>query len=324
MKALLVKQLGLPDKLVIEDMPSPRPGKGEVVVSVKAAAVNFHDTLIIQGLYQHKPPLPFSPGADAAGVIKEVGEGVTGFQPGDPVLALMRFGAFAEEILVPLNRLTRLRPGTSFEQAAAFGLTYTTAYYGLHDCGHLARGETLVVLGAGGGVGAAAVDLGKAMGAQVIACASSDEKLAAARSRGADALVNYAKEDLREALKRLTNGRGADVVCDPVGGNLVEPVVRSMAYKGRYLVIGFASGDIPKLALHWTLLKSCSIIGVSRGNLMDIEPAVASRNAEVLAEWLAEARLHPVITARYPFERTSQALHDLMHGRIHGKAIIII
>lgn len=324
MRALLVKTLGLPDKLVLEDIPSPHPGKGEVVVSVKAAGINFHDTLIIQGLYQHKPPLPFSPGADAAGVIKEVGEGVTGFKPGDPVIALMRFGAFAEEIVVPLDRLTHLRPGTDFEQAAAFGLPYTTTYHGLHDCGRLAQGETLLVLAAGGGIGAAAVDLGKAMGARVIACASSEEKLETARKLGADELVNYEKEDLREALRNLTKGRGVDVVCDPVGGKYAEAAVRSMAYKGRYLVIGFASGDIPKLALHWTLLKSCSIVGVSRGNFMDVEPEAASRNADVLAGWLAEGRLHPLITARYPFEKTAQALDDLMNRRVSGKAVVIL
>ena len=324
MRAILVKALGLPDTLVMEDIPSPRPGKGEVVVTVKAAGVNFHDTLIIQGLYQQKPPLPFSPGADVAGVIKEVGEGVTGFKPGDPVIGLLRFGAFAEEVIVPLERLTALRPGTDFEQAAAFGLPYTTTYYGLHDCGHLAAGETLLVLGAGGGIGAAATDLGKAMGARVIACASSDDKLDACRKRGADDVINYEKQDLRETLKQLTGGRGVDVVCDPVGGRYAEPAVRSMAFKGRYLVIGFASGQIPKIPLNLTLLKSCSIIGVSRGNLMDIEPKSASRNADVLAGWLAAGKLHPMITARYPFERTAQALDDLMNRRIAGKAIVII
>ena len=324
MRAILVKALGLPDTLVMEDIPSPHPGKGEVVVTVKAAGVNFHDTLIIQGLYQHKPPLPFSPGADVAGVIKEVGEGVTGFKPGDPVIGLLRHGAFAEEVIVPLDRLTALRPGTDFEQAAAFGLPYTTTYYGLHDCGHLAAGETLLVLGAGGGIGAAAVDLGKVMGARVIACASSDEKLDACRKRGADDVINYEKQDLRETLKQLTRGRGVDVVCDPVGGRHAEPAVRSMAFKGRYLVIGFASGQIPKIPLNLTLLKSCSIIGVSRGNLMDIEPESASRNADVLAGWLAEGKLHPMITARYPFERTAQALDDLMNRRIAGKAIVVI
>jgi len=324
MRAILVKELGFPDKLVMEDIPSPHPGKGEVIVSVKAAGVNYHDTLIIQGLYQHKPTLPFSPGADAAGVVKEVGEGVTGYKPGDPVMAFLRFGAFAEEIIVPQVQLTRLRPGTDFEKAAAFGLTYTTTYHGLHDCGRLARGETLLVLAAGGGIGAAAVELGKLMGAHVIACASSEAKLETARKLGADETINYAKEDLREAVKRLTKGRGVDVVCDPVGGKYAEPALRSMAYKGRYLVIGFASGEIPKLPVHWALLKSCSIVGVSRGNFMDVEPEAAARNADTLTGWLAERKLHPVISVRYPFEKTAQALDDLMNQRVAGKEIITI
>jgi len=324
MRALLCKSHGLPDTLVLEDVPSLTPGKGEVVVQVKAAAVNFHDTLIIQNLYQHKPELPFSPGADLAGIIKAVGEGVTGYKVGDRVIGLLRWGGFAEEALVPAGRLAALPSGVDFPDAVALGLAYTTSYYGLKNCAHLAPGETLLVLGAAGGIGSAAVQLGSVMGARVIACASSAESLEICRRLGAAETINYHTDDLRDCVRRFTNGRGLDVVCDPVGGKLADAAVRGMAWQGRYLVIGFASGEIPRVPLNITLLKGCSILGVSRGQFMDREPEKSKANADELFAWLAAGKITPVITARYRLDQARDALNDMMQRKIHGKAVILI
>src|SRR4029077_17764871 len=235
MKAVLCKQFGPPESLVIEELPSPKAGAGEVVVSVKAASVNFPDVLIIQNKYQFKPPLPFSPGSELAGVVKAIGDGVTTVKAGDRVMAFTTYGAFAEEVKTEARRLLPLPPGMDFESAAAFGLTYATSDHALRDRGQLAAGETLLVLGAGGGVGLAAIEIGKALGARVVACASSDDKLAVCRAHGADDTINYATEDLRERIKALTGGRGADVIYDPVGGAYTEPALRSIAWRGRLL-----------------------------------------------------------------------------------------
>ena len=262
MKAVLCKAYGPPESLVVEELASPEPGPGEAVVTVKAASVNFPDVLIIQNKYQVKPPLPFSPGSEAAGIVKAVGDDVTDVKPGDRVMAFTTFGAFAEEVKTEARRLLPLPPGMDFTTAAAFGLTYATSDHALRDRGQLAAGETLLVLGAAGGVGLAAIEIGKALGARVIACASTDGKLAVCRAHGADATINYAAEDLRERVKALTNARGADVVYDPVGGEFTEPALRSIAWRGRLLVVGFAAGGIPKIPLNLTLLKGCSIVGV--------------------------------------------------------------
>src|SRR5262245_7403607 len=240
MKAVLCKQFGPPDSLVVEELPSPRPGAGEVVLAVKATSVNFPDVLIIQNKYQFKPPLPFSPGSELAGVVKEVGAGVQGYKPGDRVMAFTTYGTFAEEVKTDASRLIPLPEKMDFVTGAAFLLTYGTTDHALRDRGALAAGETLLVLGAAGGVGLAAVEIGKALGARVIACASSDDKLAVCRDHGADATINYATEDLRERLKALTEGRGADVIYDPVGGPYSEPAFRSIAWRGRHPVVGFA------------------------------------------------------------------------------------
>src|SRR6185436_2806424 len=266
MKAGLCKQYGPPDTLTFEELPSPRAGAGEVVVSVKAASVNFPDVLIIQNKYQFKPPLPFSPGSELAGVVKEVGAGVTNVKAGDKVIAFTTYGAFAEEVKTEAGRLLPLPEGMDFASGAAFLLTYGTSDHALRDRGALQAGETLLVLGAAGGVGLAAIEIGKALGARVIACASSDDKLAVCRAHGADDTINYAAEDLRERIKALTGGRGADVIYDPVGGPYTEPALRSIAWRGRLLVVGFAAGEIPKIPLNLTLLKGCSIVGVFWGD----------------------------------------------------------
>src|SRR5262245_33201207 len=231
MKAVLCKAYGPPESLVVEDIESPTPGPGEVVLSVKAASVNFPDVLIIQNKYQFKPPLPFSPGSEVAGIVKAVGEGVTNLKPGNAVMAFTTYGGFAEEVKADARSVLQLPAGMSFEQAAAFGLTYATSDFGLRDRGELKAGETLLVLGAAGGVGIAAIEIGKAVGAHVIACASTDDKLVACREHGADETVNYASEDLRERIKQLTGGKGVDVVYDPVGGPYTEPALRSLAWR---------------------------------------------------------------------------------------------
>src|SRR5581483_2516669 len=265
------KQYGPPESLVVEELPSPRPGPGEVVVSVKAASVNFPDFLIIQNKYQFKPPLPFSPGSELAGVVKEVGEGVTGWRAGDRVIAFTTYGAFAEEVRTEAGRLLRLPEDMDFTTGAAFLLTYGTSEHALQDRGQLKSGETLLVLGAAGGVGLAAIEIGRALGARVIACASSSDKLAVCREHGADATINYAtirdaQDEFRAEIKSLADGKGPDVVYDPVGGPYTEPALRSIAWRGRLLVVGFAAGEIPKIPLNLTLLKGCAIVGVFWGD----------------------------------------------------------
>src|SRR5256886_9667803 len=252
-KAVLCKQYGPPETLVVEELPSPRAGPGEAVVSVKAASVNFPDVLIIQNKYQFKPPLPFSPGSELAGVVKEVGAGVSNVRPGDRVIAFTTYGAFAEEVKTEAARLLPLPEKMDFVTGAAFLLTYATSDHALRDRGALKAGETLLVLGAAGGVGLAAIEIGSALGARVIACASSEDKLAVCREHGADATINYATEDLRERIKSLTEGRGVDVIYDSVGGAYTEPAFRSIAWRGRLLVVGFAAGEIPKLPLNLAL-----------------------------------------------------------------------
>src|SRR5204863_7166288 len=257
MKAVLCKSWGPPDALVVEGIPSPAPGKGQLLVSVKASGVNFPDVLLIQNKYQFKPELPFSPGSEIAGVVRQVGEGVHGFMPGDRVMAHIRWGGYAEEVVVDEALVTPVPAGLDFTVAASFGLVYATAYHALKDRAGIKAGETLLVLGAAGGVGLAAVELGKLFGARVIACASSDEKLETCRRFGVEVTINYEREDLREALKNL--GAAADIALDPVGGKYSEPAVRAIACKGRYLVVGFVSGEILKIQLNLVLLNGCVI-----------------------------------------------------------------
>ena len=322
MKALLCKRHGLPDTLVVEEVPDPAPGDGEVVVDVKAAGVNFPDVLIIQNKYQFKPELPFAPGAEVAGVVSAVGAGVTGLKAGDRVLGSCGHGGFAEKVIVKAGKTVKLPAGVDFDTAAAFTLTYGTSWHALKDRGQLQPGETLLVLGAAGGVGLAAIEIGKALGARVIAAASTDEKLAVCREHGADVLINYATEDLREAIKRETGGNGPDVIYDPVGGSYAEPAFRSIGWRGRYLVIGFANGEIPKLPLNLTLLKGASIVGVFWGAYTAREPDHFAADLEQMFSLVAKGELRPHISKRYPLAEGAQALEDLMNRRAVGKLII--
>ena len=322
MKAVLCKQFGPPDTLVLEELPSPRPGDGEVVVTVKAASLNFPDVLIIQNKYQFKPPLPFSPGSELAGVVKEVGAGVRQFRPGDKVMAFTTYGAFAEEVKTEASRLVKLPDGMSFETGAAFLLTYATTDHALRDRAALAAGETLLVLGAAGGVGLAAIEIGKALGARVIACASSDDKLAVCRDHGADATINYAAEDLRERLKALTEGRGANVIYDPVGGAYSEPAFRSIAWRGRHLVVGFAAGEIPKLPLNLALLKGASVVGVFWGDFVRREPARFAESLRQLTKWYGEGRLKPHVSQTLPLEKAAEALKLMAARQVKGKLVL--
>jgi NADPH2:quinone reductase len=322
MKAIVCKRWGGPDALVLEDVPSPRPGPGEVTIQVKAAGVNYPDLLIIQNKYQLKPALPFTPGAELAGVVKAVGSGVSHVEPGDRVVALVNVGAFAEECVASAARVLALPPEVDFAPAAAFSLTYGTAWLALKDRGQLAAGETLLVLGAGGGVGIAAIDVGKALGARVIAAASSDEKLAACRARGADETINYAREDLRERIRALAGERGVDVVFDPVGGPYSEPALRATGWRGRYLVIGFAHGEIPRLPLNLVLLKGSSVVGVYWGAWLSREPDASRREMQSLLGMLREGRLKPLVSARYPLARTAEALVAIAERRATGKIVI--
>jgi len=323
-KAVLCKSFGPPESLVVEDVPSPAPGPGEVVLSVKAASVNFPDVLIIQNKYQFKPPLPFSPGSEMAGVVKSVGDGVTGFKPGDTVMAITTYGAFAEEVKTEARRLLPIPTGMEFATAAAFGLTYATSEHALCDRGALQAGETLLVLGAAGGVGLAAIEIGKILGARVIACASSDDKLAVCRAHGADDTINYATEDLRERIKAITGGKGADVVYDPVGGPYTEPALRSIAWRGRLLVVGFAAGEIPKIPLNLTLLKGCAIVGVFWGEFTKREPESFAAAMSKLSRWYGEGRLKPHISATLPLERASEALTLMAERKVKGKVVLTV
>jgi NADPH2:quinone reductase len=322
-KAVLCKQYGPPESLVVEDVPSPVAGPGEVVVTMKAASLNFPDVLIIQNKYQFKPSLPFSPGSEVAGVVKAVGDGVTGFQPGDRVMAVTGHGAFAEEVKTEARRLLPIPEGMDDATAAAFTLTYGTSDHALVDRGQLEAGETLLVLGAAGGVGLAAIEIGKAIGARVVACASSDDKLAVCRQHGADETINYAAEDLRERIKQVTGGAGVDVVYDAVGGPYTEPALRSMAWRGRLLVVGFAAGDIPKIPLNLTLLKGCAIVGVFWGDFARREPAAFVGRMRQLAMWYQQKRLRPHVSDTLPLERAAEALARMASRQVKGKLVLV-
>jgi NADPH2:quinone reductase len=324
MKAVLCKQFGPPDSLVLETLESPRAGAGEVVLSVKAASVNFPDVLIIQNKYQFKPPLPFSPGSELAGVVKEVGAGVQGWRTGDRVMAFTTYGAFAEEVKTEASRLLPLPQNMDFVTGASFVLTYATTDHALRDRGALAAGETLLVLGAAGGVGLAAIEVGKALRARVIACASSEDKLTVCRSHGADATINYATEDLRERIKALTTGHGPDVIYDPVGGPYSEPAFRSIAWRGRHLVVGFAAGEIPKLPLNLALLKGASVVGVFWGDFARREPARFAESVKQLTKWYAEGRLKPHVSQTFPLEKAAEALKAMAARQVKGKVVLTV
>ncbi len=323
MKAVLCREHGPPESLVVADLPDPEAAEGQVVIDVRACGVNFPDVLVIENKYQFKPPLPFSPGAEVAGIVSECGAGVKGFAIGDRVLGSCGMGGFVERIAVPERAAIKIPDAMSFDEAAAFLMTYGTSHYALADRGALKAGETLLVLGAAGGVGLAAVELGKTLGARVIAAASSPEKLAVCSDHGADEVIDYEKEDLRKRIKELTDGHGVDVLYDPVGGDYAEPALRSMAWGGRYLVIGFASGEIPRLPLNLTLLKGCSIVGVFWGSFTARDPKRHLQYVAELMQLYEAGKLRPHISARYSFDEVALALRDLAERRARGKILLI-
>ena len=323
MKTLLCAEYGPLEKLAVEDMPSPTAGPGQVVVDVKAAALNFPDALMVQGLYQVKPPLPFSPGAEVAGLVKAVGQGVQGLKAGDRVIGFPGTGGFAEECAVAAGKIMPLPENMDFATGAALVLTYGTSLHALQDCGRLQPGETLLVLGAAGGVGAAAVEIGKAMGARVIAAASSGDKLALCRQLGADETIDYSREDLRQRALALTGEKGVDVVCDPVGGGYTEPALRALAWRGRLLIVGFAAGEIPKIPLNLALLKERSLIGVYWGDSVRHDPRGHMRNMQQLMAWFAEGKVRPVVSERFPLARAPEAMRRLLDRQVKGKVVIL-
>ena len=322
MKAVVCKAWGLPDSLVVEQVDAPVPGPGQVLIEVKAAGVNFPDVLIVQGKYQFKPALPFTPGGELSGIVRAIGDGVTGFKPGDRVIAFVGQGAFAQQTAVPAKAVMPMPAGMDFDIAAAITLTYGTSHHAVVDRAQLKAGETMLVLGAAGGVGLAAIDIGKALGARVIAAASSDEKLAVCKEHGADALINYSTEDLREAIKRTTDGCGPDVIYDPVGGVYAEPAFRSIAWRGRYLVVGFANGEIPRLPLNLTLLKGASLMGVFWGDFARREPAANLAAMQQLMQWLKEGKIRPHVSGHYALAETAAALNDMAARKVTGKIVI--
>ena len=321
MRALVCREFGPVDRLQLGEIDDPRPGPGEVVIDVKVAALNFPDTLIIEGKYQFRPEPPFVPGSEAAGVVAAVGEGV-GLPTGSQVVAVGAEGAFAEKWLLPAEMVLSLPEGLSFDQAAGFTMTYGTSYYALKQRAGLQAGEILLVLGAAGGVGSAAVELGKGMGAEVIGAASSREKADFASSVGADHTINYGDGDLREAIKEITGGKGVDVVYDPVGGGLSEPAFRSTAWNGRFLVIGFAAGDIPTIPLNLPLLKGAAIVGVFWGSWIRRQPDQAAENLRELYQMAASGQIEPRISAVHELEDYPAAFSDLSGRTATGKVLL--
>jgi len=322
MKALLCTRYGTPDDLSFIDIADPEPATGEVVVKIAAAALNFFDTLIIAGKYQYKPAMPFSPSAEFAGTVERLGAGVTSLKVGDRVLGYSGHGAAREKIALAADRLVKLPDRLDFDRAAGLTVTYGTSLHALKDRAQLREGETLAVLGASGGVGLAAVELGKIMGGRVIACASSAEKIAFAKKHGADGGIDYASEDVKDALRRMTGGRGADVIYDPVGGPYAEAALRSIAWLGRFLVVGFAAGDIPKLPLNLVLLKGCDVRGVFWGSWIERDKAGHRANTEQLIAWCADGKLSSHVHAVYPLSEATDALKAIAARKVMGKIIL--
>lgn len=324
MKAILCQEFGLPEKLMLCDVSDPLPGPNQILIAVQACGVNFPDVLIIQNKYQFKPELPFSPGGEVAGKVLALGKGVTQFQIGQSVLALCGWGGFAEQVAVDIDRVFALPTGLSPEIAATTLYTYGTSFYALKDRANLQAGETLLVLGAAGGVGLAAVELGKMMGAKVIAAASSDEKLALCREKGASQTINYTTEDLKTKIKELTKGKGVDVVYDPVGGNYTEAALRGIAWKGRYLIVGFANGEIPQIPMNLPLLKGCAIMGVFWGQFSKLESKQSFQNIEQLVQWIKEGKIQQHISKQYSLAEAPDALRALIDRKMLGKGVVVI
>jgi NADPH2:quinone reductase len=322
MKALLCTRPGKPEDLTVAELPDPEASPGEAVVRIESVALNFFDLLIIAGKYQYKPAYPFSPGAEFAGVVESLGAGVTGFAPGDRVIGYAGWGAARQKLAISVQRLVKMPADLDANRGCGLIVTYGTSYYALKNRGSLRRGETLAVLGASGGTGLAAVELGKLMGARVIACASSDDKLAFARQHGADEGVNYARADLREALEALGGEHGIDVVYDPIGDRYAEPALRSLAWLGRYLVVGFAAGEIPKLPLNLVLLKGCDVRGVFWGSWTERNPEEHRANMADLLRWCAEGKLSAHVHATYPLTDAARALGDIAGRKVMGKVVL--
>ena len=322
MKAVICREFGPAERLVVVDLPDPVAGPGEVVVGMRACALNFFDTLIIRDRYQFKPVLPFSPGGEIAGVVESVGPGVDGVAVGDRVIAYLKWGGAREKVVVAAGDLVAMPDGLDFTRAATLSVTYGTAIHGLADRGAVAAGETVAVLGASGGAGQAAVEIAKILGARVIACASGDEKLAFCRAIGADAVVDYEAEDLKVRLKELTGGRGVDVVYDTVGDRFSEPALRATAWRGRHLVVGFAAGQIPKIPLNLLLLKGCDLRGVFWGDHLTREPEAFRAEMRQLMAWVVEGRLSPHVHATYPLEETATAIGEIAARRVKGKLVV--
>ena len=323
MKAVRCIAWGPPESLVVEDIAAPVAQAGEVLIDVHAASVNFPDVLIIQKKYQIQPELPFTPGTEIAGTVRALGEGVTNVAVGDRVIAFVGLGGFAEQATAKADALIAIPPGIDDDVAASFSMAYGTSHHAVVDRAQLKAGETMLVLGAAGGVGLAAVEIGKAVGARVIAAASSEEKLAVCRARGADATIDYVREDLREAIKRETGGRGPDVIYDPVGGVYAEPALRSIAWRGRYLVVGFANGEIPRIPLNIALLKGASIVGVFWGSFVRLEPEANAAAMRQMIGWMREGKLRPLISARYSLQQVPEALNALASRSAAGKLVVV-
>jgi NADPH:quinone reductase len=322
MKALLCKQFGPIDDLVFEEMPTPILAPNQLLIETKACGVNFPDTLIVQGKYQFKPVFPFAPGGEVAGIIKEIGSEVKHLKVGDKVFSLTGHGGFAEAVVADANKTFPLPVGMDFTTAASTMYTYGTSYHALKDRAKLQSGETLLILGASGGVGLAALQLAKLMGATVIAAASTIEKLAVCTELDADYVINYTTEDIKEKIKEITNGKGVDVVYDPVGDKYAEPAIRSLAWKGRYLVVGFAGGEIPKIPLNLALLKGASIVGVFWGMFAEKEPANSFKNFAEILEFIKTGKLKQHIHQIYSLQNSKQSLIDLANRKVVGKCVI--
>jgi NADPH:quinone reductase len=322
MKAILCSQYCGPDDLVLTEVADPVAGPGEAVIAIKSAALNFFDLLMIQGKYQIKPPFPFSPAAEVAGVIESVGSGVSELKPGDRVIASCGHNGAREKIALPVASMVKIPAGLDFDRAAGVIITYGTALHALEDRANPKPGETLAVLGAAGGTGLAACEIGKLLGLKVIACASSEEKLEFAKAHGAELGLNYASEDLKEGLRRLTGGKGVDIIFDPVGSHYAESALRSIAWEGRFLVIGFAAGDIPKMPLNLALLKGCDIRGVFWGAWTRINPDKNRTNLQRLVQWAAEGKISSHVDRTFPLAQTAEALKVLAGRKAMGKVIL--
>ncbi len=322
MKAVLCRAHGAPETLEIGELPTPVAGDGEVLVEVHAAAVNFPDVLMVAGKYQSQPPMPFAPGSEVGGIVRAVGAGITDIKPGDRVMASVGHGGFAEYAVTRRRGIRRISDGMDLVTASAIGVTYGTSYHALRQRANLQPGETLLVTGAAGGVGLAAVELGKAMGARVIACASSATKLEAAKAAGADELINYSSGNIRDQIKELTGGKGIDVVYDAVGGPMFDQLVRSMAWNGRLLIIGFVGGDIPKVAINLLLLKGAAAVGVFYGSFAARDPALDQQNFAQMFAWIEDGTLKPLISKAYPMDQYAAAMNALAHREVIGKVVL--